>query len=439
MRGLIATTVVFCSFTPALQSADWPQFRGPTGDGRATTTAHLPTRWGGLLSAPLWQTTVPGTGWSSPIIVKDRIWLTAAEQTALSEEERTSKLAKNKYGTSDFQVHGSVTLFALEFDATNGTMLRRIELFTDQNPRPIHLANTYASPTPVIDGKRLYCHFGSLGTAAVDLESGEVVWRQHFVVDDITGPGSSPVLCNGLVILTCDGADDQFVVALDGQTGDIAWRTSRPPIEATDGISHRAFSTPLLIEDNGRQQLIAPGAQWTVSYDPANGHELWRVNFGTGHAVVARPVYADGIVYVCSGFPQHDMWAVRVNGSGDVTNSHVVWKFTKQAPELSSPVVVDHELYFATTTGIATCLDAKTGAVVWQHRLGGNFTASPLAADGKLYFTNQSSTTTVIHPGREYEELARNELFGQTLASMAVCGDALVIRTDLALYCIQEQ
>jgi outer membrane protein assembly factor BamB len=187
-----------------------------------------------------------------------------------------------------------------------------------------------------------------------------------------------------------------------------------------------------------RAQAIIPGAQWLISYDPATGRELWRVNMGDCHAIIPRPVYRDGIVYVCTGYMKPQLWAVRTDGSGDVTDTHVAWKYDKQVPEISSPIIIGSEIYFVSSLGILTCLDAASGAQVWQHRFGGNFSASPIAADGKIYFTSREGVTTVIRPGRPYDELARNQLFGQTLASPAICGNALIIRADRILYCLGQ-
>jgi len=228
------------------------------------------------------------------------------------------------------------------------------------------------------------------------------------------------------------------VIALNKLTGKEFWRTSRPPIEATDDKLRRAFSTPLVITHAGKEQLVVPGAQWVCSYEPATGKEIWRADFGAGHAVVPRPVFRDGLVYICTGFMKPELWAIKVDGSGDVSKSHVVWTFDKQVPEISSPLVSAGEVYFVSSKGVATCLDAKTGDQLWQHRLGGNFAASPLLADGKLYFTSQEGVTTVLKPGRDYEEIARNQLFGQTLASLAIAGDSLLIRTQSQLFCIRK-
>ena len=420
-----------------LLAGDWPQFRGPQGDGHAAATG-LPTTWGGFVHPPAWQAEIPGSGWSSPIAVGDRVWLTSAEQTALTVEALRKKLSENPHGELDFQAHASVTLFAVEVDAGSGKLLRRLDLIAWDDPPPIHVSNSYASPTPVTDGQRLYCHFGSLGTVGVDMGSGRVLWKRRFAVEEITGPGGSPVLDGELLILACDGADQQFLVAVNKWTGDTVWRTPRPRIDAAEGALRRAFSTPLVVEYGGRRQLISAGAQWVVGYDPASGRELWRASFGGGYAVVPRPVFRDGMVYVCTGYLKPELWAVRVDGSGDVTRTHVAWRYDRQVPEISSPVVVGNEIYFVSSKGVATCLEAESGRLLWQRRLGGNFAASPLAADGKLYFSSEEGTTIVLLPGREYRELARNQLFGRTLASLAVAGNSLLIRTDQLLYCVRQ-
>lgn len=437
MRPILTAVCLFALCAEPVFSGDWPQFRGPRGDGHAEATG-LPTTWGGLFAPPAWQSSIDGAGWSSPIVVGDRIWLTAAEQTALDEASRERKLAGSRYSEDEFQADASVTLLAIELDAGSGEILRRIELWTCDDPAPIHAVNSYASPTPVTDGERLYAHFGSLGTVCLALESGRVEWRRCFAVDDITGSGSSPVLCGDRLVLACDGGDDQFVVALDKRTAEVAWRTPRPQIAAPEGKMRRAFSTPLLIDDAGRSQLIAPAAQWTVAYNPDTGEELWRVNMGSGYAVVPRPVYRQGLIYVSTGYPKPELWALRVDGAGDVTATHVAWTYDKQVPEISSPAVVGDEIYFVSSRGIATCLDAEAGDLIWQHRLEGSFAASPLAADGKLYFTNHEAVTFVIRPRREYHELARNQLFGRTMASLAVAGDSLLLRSAGVLYCVRN-
>jgi outer membrane protein assembly factor BamB len=438
VRLCLALAIV--SGVTSLCGADWPQFRGPSGTGCATSAETLPTEWGGggIGSEFAWQTTIPGTGWSSPIVVGKSIWLTSAEQTALSDRGRQKKLAENPILTPDFQTHSSVTLLACEVDLKTGKRLRTLELLNVDDPKPIHGQNTYASPTAASDGERLYCHFGSLGTVCVDLATGKTLWQKTLSVDELTGPGGSPVLWKNSLIFACDGTDQQFVVSLDKRTGEEQWKTPRPKIDAPDGKHHRAFSTPLVIEHQGQEQLISVGSQWACAYDPATGQERWRANFRDGHAVVPRPVYRDGIVYICTGYMKPQLWAIDVAGQGDVTDTHVLWTCDSQVPEISSPLVAGKELYFVSAKGILTCLDAVSGDELWKHRLGGNFAASPLLADGKLYVTNQEGTTFVLKPGRTFAQIAANQHFGQTLASLAVAGDSLLIRTQSQLLCVRK-
>jgi outer membrane protein assembly factor BamB len=437
MRWCLTLAACLVCLSGVLRGEDWNQFRGPTGEG-VSAAKRLPTEWGGF-GPPAWQTPLPGRGWSSPITIGSRIWLTAAEQLSLPTKARDEKLAKSPAGGLDFQAHASVSLLAVELDAESGEILKQLELLTVEDPAAIHATNSYASPTPATDGERVYCHFGSLGTVCIAAQTGEIVWKRRFEFDEITGPGGSPVLVGERLILACDGADQQFVVALDKRRGEIVWQTPRPAIVAADDKLKRAFSTPLLISHDGREQLVVPGAQWVASYDPASGKELWRANYGEGHATVPRPVYRDGLVYICTGFMKPQLWAIRVDGAGDVTETHVAWKYDKQVPEISSPILAGEQIYFVSSKGILTSLDAATGALVWQERLGGNYSASPLLAGGKLYFTSEAGLTTVIEAANEYREVSRNQVFGRTLASLAVCGDALLIRTDPVLYCVRKE
>lgn len=429
-----STLLITLALLTAPPAADWPQFRGPGGDGHAQAK-NLPTTWSEAAGVA-WKTELPGRGWSSPVVVGERIWLTASEVTALTEEQRKKKL-ETVAGAEQLTTHGSVSLFALEVDLASGKLLRRLELFSVEDPPPIHANNSYATPTPVLSSGLLLCDFGSLGTCAVDIASGEVKWKKTLTVDFVTGAGSSPVVWRGKLILVRDGADDQYVVALDVNSGEELWRAKRPPIAAKDPVARRSFSTPLVITHDGREQLMVPGAQWLVSYDPATGKEWWRVNFGDGFSVVPRPVYADGIVYFCTGFAPPQLWAVRVGGQGDVTESHIAWKYTRQVSETSSPLLIGSELFFVSSKGVATCLNATNGEEYWQQRLGGNYSASPLAADGKLYFLSQEGRTTVLLPGQAFKELASNQLFGQFLASPVVAGDRILLRSDSHLYCLQ--
>jgi outer membrane protein assembly factor BamB len=417
----------------AAPPVDWPQFRGPTGDGHAVAQ-HLPTTWSETAGV-VWKTELPGRGWSSPVVAGGKAWLTTAEETAYTQQQREAKFAANPHADM-LQTHAAVTLYALELDLESGKVLRRIELLTVDDPEPIHANNSYATPTPVLADGRLLCDFGSLGTCALDVRTGEVLWTKQLKVNFITGAGSSPVVWRNLMILTRDGADEQYVAALDVKTGDEVWRTPRPKIDSKDTNMHRSFSTPLVITHDGAEQVIVPGAQWLVSYEPATGAERWRVNVGPGYSIVPRPVYGDGLVYACTGFVSPQLWAVRVDGARDVTESHVAWKLARQVSETASPILVGEELFFVSSKGVATCVDAKTGEQRWQERLGGNFNASPLYADGKLYFLSQEGQMIVLNPGRKFEPLARNQLFGQFLASPVAVGERMLLRSDSHLYLI---
>jgi outer membrane protein assembly factor BamB len=416
----------------------WPQFRGSRGDGHAEAK-DLPTSWNAFRNIA-WQTPLPGSGWSSPLVVGDKIWVTAAQPKTLAAEEQAKRLSAFPAEQSEsLRAYGSVALFALELAASDGRLLRRLELFTCDDPPIIHHVNSYASPTPVTDGERLYCHFGAVGTVAVDMRTGMVAWRRRFVVDEITGGGNSPVLVGDRLIFSCDGTDAQYVIALDKANGDTLWKTSRPPIDAPEPKFRRAFSTPLLMEAGGREMVVAPGAQWVVAYNPRDGRELWRVNYGDGHAVVPRPVFGHGMVYCSTGYPKPQLWAIRVDGQGDVTDSHVAWTCDRQAPEIASPILVGDDLYMVSVIGVATCLDARSGQTRWQKRLGGNHAASPLLADGKLYFASEDGVVTVLKPGHEYTELGRNQSAGIHMASPAAFGNSLLFRSSEGLYCLRAE
>lgn len=417
------------------QAEDWWQFRGPNAGH--SSAQGLPLEWDNFFREPKWKTQIPGKGWSSPIVVGDRIWLTSAEQVALENDAVGDKLAELPFGAFDLVTDASVKLFAIELDAQSGELLRRIDLFEQQAPPPIHAMNSYASPTPATDGERLYCHFGSLGTACIAIVSGEVLWRQKLVVDEITGPAASPVLWENQLILACDGADQQYLIALDKLTGETHWKVERPEITVVDETWRRAFSTPLIVESPDRVQLISMSAQWLISVNPSDGRQWWRAKVGSGYSAVPTPVHLGERVFVCTGFPRAEMVAVDISGSGDVTDTAIAWRHARQVPDISSPIVVDDDLYFASSQGVVSCLDAATGKLIWQQRLGGKFAASPILAEGRIYFSNSAGVTTVIQPGHTYVELASNELFCESYASLAVYGNKILLRTNPYLFCLE--
>ena len=386
---------------------EWPEFRGPGAQGHSAERG-LPVQWAEGTNV-LWKSSVPGLGWSTPVVANGRVWITTAV------EQR------------------GVSLRAMAFDVESGKEVVNVEVFKiPLDRRELNPKNSWASPSPVLDGDRVYVHFGADGTAALTT-TGDIVWKARFEYQSQHGAGGSPIVYGDLLIFSCDGSDAAFVIALDKRTGKVKWKSNR-------GLpSDQAYTTPLIIRAADRDQLISVGAFRTRAYDPLTGREIWRVRYDEGFSNVPRPVFAHGLVYITTGFQQPELLAVRPDGTGDVTKTHIAWRLQRGAPLTPSPIVVGDELYIVNDGGIASCIDAKTGAVIWQSRLGGTYSASPVHADGRLYFPAEQGVTTVIAPGREARRLATNKLDGSLLASMAVARGSIFLRTDSHLYRIAER
>ncbi len=389
---------------------EWPQFRGPTGQGQAAVSG-VPLRWSETENIR-WKVPVEGTGWSSPVVAGGRVWLTTSIEMPATEKQRAG-----------------LSLRALAFDAETGTRVVDVEVFRLDRPRPLNPKNSFASPTPILGGDRVYVHFGADGTAALSAATGEVLWRARFPYESQHGGGGSPVLYGDLLIFNCDGNDvDAFVVALDTKTGKQRWRRDRRR------PADQAYTTPLVIPVSGRDQLISVGAYRAVAYDPATGREIWRVSYDDGFSNVPRPVFGQGLVFIATGFQEPSLIAVRPDGEGDVTKTHVAWRLTRGAPYTPSPLLVGEDLYVVSDTGVLTVVEARTGTVRYQQRLGGNYSASPVFADGRIYFLSEEGVATVLAPGATFTRLAQNRLDGSLLASMALSGQAIYIRSDQHLY-----
>ncbi len=400
----------------AADGEDWPEFRGPTGQG-ISAERNLPVEWSddarGTSKNIVWKTSIPGEGWSSPVLREGRIYLTIA------------------VGKEDGANHG---LKAICVEAAMGRILWTVEVFTPEDFVRIHTKNSHASPTPLVEGERLYVHFGHLGTACLDL-TGKVLWRNNSLAyPPVHGSGCSPILADDALIFSCDGASDPFVVALDKNNGKVLWKVNRE----TDAKKTFSFCTPLLITVNGQKQAISPGSNVVCAYDPKTGREIWRVHY-EGYSVVPRPVFGRGLIFISTGFDRPVVMAIRPDGNGDVTKTHVAWTNAKGAPNTPSMLLVRDELYLLSDAGIASCLDAKSGKTHWQERIGGNCSASPVLADGRIYFQNEEGLGVVIKAGREFQKLASNPLNERTLASYAVGDGAFFIRSEKHLYRIQRQ
>jgi len=438
MRCLLLTLIA-CSCAVTLGN-EWRQFRGPDGQGHYAEGSNLPTSWSESKNI-IWKAAIPGRGWSSPVFADSTIWLTSAVEHPLVgkelEDARAKKLSENPLA-KQMEVLGSVSLHAIGINPKSGAVEHDIKLFTATDLEPIHSLNSFASPTPILDGNRLYCHFGELGTACINTETGKTLWQAQLSSKHSVGPGSSPLLYQDVLIVPCDGTDLQYVVALNKLTGEQVWKTKRPEMSGTIGELHKAFSTPLLVSAAGRDQVIIPGAQWVVAYDPRDGYEIWRCNYGEGFSNVPRPIAGHGLAYVCTGYTSPQLWAIALDGRGDVSKTHVKFKIPKQVPTMPSPILVEDQLYFVSDQGVATSVDAVTGKPIWTKRLSGNYSSSPLYSDGKLYFASQEGKTTIIRPGREYDEIAVNSLDGQLMASPAVFENSLLLRSQSHLYRIGQ-
>lgn len=406
-----------------------------------STASQAPLEWSEE-SHIRWKTPIPGQGWSSPVTDGKIVWLTTAIVKALDQEEqdriRSERYADHMVGAA-LVIVDSVQFRAIGVDAENGQIVHDVELFHVDQPLAVHSLNSYASPTPVLADGRLYCHFGAFGTACLETESPSVLWQTQLRHNESVGPGSSPALVDRLLIIPCDGTDTQYVAALNIDTGKEVWRTDRPPMQGSEPEYHKCFSTPTLIDHDGRKQVVVLGAQWIVAYVPESGEELWRIRHGRGFSNAIRPLFRNGQVVFTTGFIESALVAVDPGGSGDVTDTHITWKNKGRLPTMSSPVWVGSNIYYVNDRGVAECIDAASGESQWRHRLGGNYCASPIHVAGNLYFGNREGKTVIIAAADTFREVGANELDGAIMASPAMIGEDLLIRTDQALYRIHSR
>lgn len=409
-RAFVVVCAAAWSATASAES--WNQFRGPTGDGRSSS-ARLPVEWGEGRNVR-WKATIPGKAWASPVEANGKVWLA----NATADGRRLSVTA---------------------VDAASGAILHDITVFEIAEPMFCHDFNSYASPTPVIEGRRLWVHYGSAGTACLDTDSGRILWsRQDLPCDHHRGPGSSPILWENLLVLCFDGFDVQYVTALDKDTGATVWKTDRSIDYGSDnGDLKKAYCTPTALEHAGRRQLVCPAAVGTVAYDPPTGRELWTVMHG-GFNTAARPLYTHGLV-VLSMAGGDKMLAVRPDGSGDITKTGVAWKFGKSTPTRPSQSVVGDHLYMVSDTGIFSCIDVRTGEAAWSERRSGRFSAALVESAGRLYAFDEDGTGVVCEATPSgFRLLAENRLDAGCMASPAVVGDDLLVRTKTHLYRIGD-
>jgi outer membrane protein assembly factor BamB len=423
---LLALGCLAASTLPA--RADWPEFRGPWGNGYAsapgdTRPLGLPLHWSETNNVK-WKIEIPHVGWSTPVVMDGQVWLTTAPMDG-----------------HDF--------FAICLDAETGAIRFNEKVFHCDNPESLGDAismNCYATPSPVIEPGRVYVHFGSYGTACLDSRTAKVLWqRTDLPCRHFRGPSSSPIIFENLLILTMDGVDLQYTVALDKLTGKTVWKTDRtapwndetsPGHPAREGDLRKSHSTPFVATAAGKPLMLSAGAKAAYGYDPRTGAELWKVHYND-YSTAPRPLFDGTRAFFVTGGTLRELWAVNVGGQGDVTDTHLAWKSKAHVGRYASPLLIDGLLYLAADESYLTCFEPATGQVVWSERVPGRAAASPVYADGRIYLFNQQGATTVVKPGRSFEILATNTLADGLMASPAISGKAFIVRTRTHLYRVE--
>lgn len=426
MRVLVSMLLIgLCNSTFAAD-LPWNQFRGPRGDG-SSTERGLPVTFGEGSKEIVWKTPIPGRAWSSPVIWGKQVWVTNAPDIQGNTQDR-------------IKLDEPIWLSAVCVDLDTGKVIHDVKLFDVSELQITHPTNTFASPTPFIEEGRVYVHFGSYGTACLDTKTGQRIWaRRDLECDHFRGPGSSPIVHGDLLYLTFDGYDVQYLAALDKKTGKTVWKKDRGIDFGTDnGDAKKGYSTPSIIEVGGRELLISPFAVATIAYDPKTGDPIWTVRHG-GMNAAARPLFGNGLVYINSADGPNPLVAVKPEGHGDISQN-IVWKTAKQVPKRSSQILVGDMLFMMNDSGVASCLDAKTGTEIWSKRLpGGQYWSSPLLADGLIYCWSQEGFVPVFKAAREFELVAENKFDEGFTASPAVAGNSLIVRSKSHLYRIEKR
>jgi outer membrane protein assembly factor BamB len=405
MRACLTALLLSLTGVALASGENWPEFRGPTGDGK--TTAKLPVTFSETENV-VWKTPVEGKAWSSPIVWGNQIWLT----NAFADGHK---------------------LYAVCLDAETGKVIKNLLVFEIAEPQFCIEYNSHASPTPAIEEGRVYVTFGAHGTACIDTKTFETLWtRQDLQCNHHRGAASSPILDGEHLILPFDGYDYQYVVALNKSDGKTAWKTDRAfDYGTTDGDAKKAYCTPQVIEREGKRMLICPAAVATEAFEPDTGKLLWTV-YHEGMNASARPVYGNDLVYITNGMGK--MVAVKPEGTGNITGDKVAWDSTKQVPKKASLILVDDLLFSISDNGVASCYDAKTGDVVWAERIQGEFDASPIYSDGRIYCFSKDGLIPVFKADRKFELLAKNKLDDGFMASPAVYKDSLILRSKSHVY-----
>ncbi len=395
---------------------NWTHFRGSNMDGHANVET-APLHWSDTENV-VWKVPVKGLGWSSPVVYDDRVWVTSAEKDGHE-------------------------FYLFCFDLETGKLLNEQTIFTAEDPQRIHGTNSYATPTPCVDEGHVYVHYGSFGTACVDTKNFEVIWkRDDMPCDHMQGPASSPILYKDKLIVHLEGTVDPYVIALDKKTGETIWKSVRPKeiYDTLEPVYRKSYQTPIVITVNNRDLLISNSAYMCFAHDVTTGEVVWSFKYGYD-STVSQPLFYNGLVFVNSGWIFLDgvpyftrQYAIDPTGEGDVTETHQVWMYEDEVPQIPTPVIVDGKMYMVHDRGMVTCLDAMTGEVIWKEKLRGNFNSSPIYAGGNIYFINVKGFCTIIKPGDSFQKVAENDI-GETVKAVPVfVGNKMLLRSQNHLF-----
>jgi outer membrane protein assembly factor BamB len=426
-----------------IAASDWPQWRGPSSGGVSPESA-LPVTWSATENIA-WKARLAGLGTSSPIVSGDTVFVTSQTgRSTIAAGDSHPQLARDDGELAKREA----PLGGRQGDATAGEtdVWLVVEAFARADGRPrwtwrakatgpipaVHEKHNLATPTPVSDGQRVFAWFGNGQVVALDMD-GRVLWSRHLGVEHapfetLWGHGSSPTLYRDLVLLLCDHLGDAYLLALDARTGKDRWKVDR-------GEGRVSHSTPLLVTGPAGDELIVNSSERIDAYDPRSGTLLWYE--GTSRQTpIPSAVFHDGRIYLSRGYRNSDYMAIRPGGRGDVSATHVEWRQPSGASYVPSVLYYDGLLYMTNEVGVVTCADARTGERVWRHRLGGVFFASPVAGDGRVYMASETGETFVLQAGREPRVLARNDLGERLIASPAISGGRIFLRSDGTLFAV---
>lgn len=402
------------------QNSNWTHFRGSNLDGIAIVN-HVPLKWT-KDSNIVWKAEIHDRGWSSPVVYNDQVWMTTASGDGKE-------------------------LYAVCVNFKTGETIYDLKIFEPDKVFGKHSINTYATPTPCVEKGFVYVHYGRYGTACINTDNGSVVWkRTDLLCNHIQGPGSSPVLYRHLLILHYEGADVQFITALDKSTGETVWKTERPPepYEPLAQNGRKAYITPLILNVKGNDLLISNGSAVCIAYDPETGKEIWRVVRGA-ESTIAMPFSENGIVFYYTGFMNSEdghnfseLLAVDADGRGDITETNILWRKEVPILQLLTPAIKDGLIYTVDSENNLMSIDAETGRILFSERLKGKFNASPVYAAGKIYFCSTRGDIIVINEGPDLEIIAQNRLEGEIWATPAILRNSILIRTSRYLYRIGD-